>query len=255
MSNLQTRRVGELEVASFSALTADSLRHGIFSRQGGVSPPPYDSLNVSFGVGDDPALVLENRARLKAALDITTLVSARQVHGGRVLLVGSDPSEDFEADGYDALITKGTAGLMIQQADCQAVILHDPRTPALGLAHVGWRGNVAGIIGATVRALADNFGSAPTALRAGISPALGSCCGEFVDFRRQLPVWMHPYQERPNYFDFPAITVHQLLEAGLDRDKISNAGICTRCHPAYFSYRRSGVTGRFATVAALSGRP
>ena len=108
--------------------------------------------------------------------------------------------------------------------------------------------------GATVRAMAATFGSRPAGLRAAVSPALGPCCGEFVNYRRELPNWMHEFQVRPNYFDFPAITVHQLLEAGLCRENIGQAGICTRCNPAYFSYRRSGVTGRFATVAALRDR-
>jgi hypothetical protein len=243
-----------LEWHSFRELAADDLVHGVFSRTGGVSPPPFDSLNVSFGVGDGPARVRLNRARLKQALGVATLVSARQIHGDRVLVVEAGATEDYEADGYDALITKAGAGLMIQQADCQAVIIFDPDTPAVGVAHAGWRGSVAGIVENTVLAMTAAFGSVPSHLRAAISPSLGPCCGEFVGFQRQLPAWMHEFQVRPNYFDFPAITSHQLQQAGLYRDNISNSGICTRCNPAYFSYRRSGVTGRFATVAALAGR-
>jgi YfiH family protein len=243
-----------LEMSRFPSLNAGALVHGVFGRRGGVSRPPYDSLNVSFGVGDDPDLVRANRALLKQALTITTLVSARQVHGDRVLVVDAGPAEDIEADGYDALITKGRAGLMIQQADCQAVIIHDPATPALGLAHAGWRGSVADIVGITVRAMTAAFGSTPAQLLAAISPALGPCCAEFVNYRQELPSWMHEFQVRPNYFDFPAITVQQLLAAGLRRENISKAGVCTRCNSAYYSYRRSRITGRFATVAALRGR-
>ena len=255
MTKLLTSRSGALDYGHFTALASDHLRHGIFNRRGGVSPPPFDSLNVSHGVGDDPLLVRRNRALIKEALGIGTLVSARQIHGDRVLVVASDQEEDFEADGYDALITKGGAGLMIQQADCQAVIIFDPETPALGLVHAGWRGSVAGIVGSTVRRMAAVFGSEALRLRAAISPSLGPCCGEFLDFRRELPHWMHRFQVRPNYFDFPAITGHQLQEAGLRRENISYSGVCTRCNSAYFSYRRSGVTGRFSTVAALGGRP
>lgn len=244
-------RAGELVFARFSGLTCRHLVHGVFNRQGGVSPPPYDSLNISFGVGDNPDWVLQNRALLKEALGLKNLVSARQTHGDRVLVVEPGITEDFEADGYDGLITRGGAGLMIQQADCQAVLIHDPVTPALGLAHVGWRGSVAGIVGATVRAMTAAFGSAPDGLRAAVSPSLGPCCGEFVDFHRELPAWMHRFQVRPNFFDFPAVTVHQLQESGLRLHNIHQAGICTRCQPTYFSYRRDRVTGRFATVAGL----
>lgn len=237
----------------FPALASEALAHGVFGRQGGVSTAPYYSLNLSFGVGDDPAAVLANRALLKNALGITTLVSARQVHGERILSITTEPDDDFEAEGYDALITNCRTGLMIQQADCQAVIIHDPVGPALGLAHVGWRGSVAGILGATVRAMTEAFGSDPVRMRAAVSPALGPCCAEFVNYRRELPTWMHEYQVRPDHFDFPAITTRQLEEAGLRPERISRAGLCTRCNPDYFSYRRDRVTGRFATVAALTG--
>lgn len=254
MTSLRFSRAGEGPAyGHFPALASDSLVHGVFGRQGGASIAPYHSLNLSFGVGDDPAAVLANRALLKQALGLTTLVSARQVHGERILRITAEPEADFEAEGYDALITNCRTGLMIQQADCQAVILHDPDGPALGLAHVGWRGSVAGILGATVRAMREAFGSDPVRLRAGISPALGHCCAEFINYRRELPAWMHEFQVRPDHFDFPAISSRQLAEAGLRPERISQAGLCTRCSPDYFSYRRDRVTGRFATVAALVG--
>ena len=240
------------EYGQFPALAAEPrLVHGLFSRQGGESSAPYHSLNVSFGVGDDPATVLANRALLKKALGLSTLVSARQVHGDRVLTINSPPPADFEAEGYDALITNLPLGLMIQQADCQAVIIYDPEGPALGLAHVGWRGNVAGIIGLTVRAMTASFASDPAKLRAAISPSLSPCCAEFRDYHRELPGWMHEFQVRPAYFDFPAISIRQLTDAGLDPQRINRAGLCTRCNPAYYSFRRDKVTGRFATVAGL----
>jgi YfiH family protein len=237
----------------FPALASEALVHGVFGRQGGNSRAPYHSLNLSFGVGDDPAVVLANRALLKKSLGLSTLVSARQVHGDRILSITTEPEGDFEADGYDALITDCRIGLMIQQADCQAVILHDPVGPALGMAHVGWRGSVVGILGATVRAMTEAFGSDPARLRAAVSPALGPCCAEFVNYRRELPPWMHAYQVRPDHFDFPAISTRQLEEAGLRPERISRAGLCTCCSPEYFSYRRDRVTGRFGTVAALTG--
>jgi len=237
----------------FPGLAQGGLVHGVFGRRGGSSIAPYHTLNVSFGVGDDPALVQSNRILLKKALGLTTLVSARQVHGDRVLAITAEPASDFEADGYDALITNCRIGLMIQQADCQAVIIHDPDTPALGMIHAGWRGSVAGIIGTTVRAMTTTFGTDPARLRAAISPALGECCAEFVNFHQELPLWMHAFQVHLNHFDFPAISVRQLTKAGLRPERISRSGLCTRCNPDYFSYRRDRVTGRGATVAALVG--
>ena len=94
---------------------------GFFGRHGGTSPAPFDSLNVSYGVGDDPALVERNRARLKACLGLDRLVSARQVHADRILSLSEPQVSDCEHPGFDALITNQPGvGLLIQQADCQA---------------------------------------------------------------------------------------------------------------------------------------
>lgn len=232
-------------------LSRPGAAHGFFNRHGGVSASPFASLNTSFGVGDRPAAVRENRLALKQALGFTTLISARQVHGNRVLVFNGQPAGDFEAEGYDGLVTDQPVGLMIQQADCQAVLFFDQIRRVVGAAHVGWRGNVAGIIGATVRAMSDNFGTDPANLQAAISPSLGPCCGEFVNYHRELPAWMHSYQVRPDYFDFWAISRSQLEEAGLLPGQISASEICTRCNPDYFSYRRSGITGRSASAIGL----
>lgn len=243
---------GAAEFLRSGALDRSGLAHGFFSRHGGVSSGAFSSLNVSFGVGDVAEAVRVNRLQLKQALGIKTMVSARQVHGNKVLALIRQPVADFEAAGYDALVTNHRVGLLIQQADCQAVIFHDPVRRVVGAAHAGWRGSVAGIIAATVQAMTDNFASKPADLRAAISPSLGPCCAEFVNYRRELPVWMHDFQVRPNYFDFWAITRVQLREAGLQPVNVHVIGACTRCSPDYFSFRRSPVTGRSATVIALS---
>lgn len=232
-------------------LSGPGLVHGFFNRHGGVSQGDFSSLNVSYGVGDEDPAVLENRGRLKKSLGIQTLVSARQVHGSRVLVVDSEPRADIEADGYDALVTDQQVALMIQQADCQAVIFHDPVHRVIGAAHAGWRGSVENIIGRTVGAMADKFGSSPADLQAAVSPSLGPCCAEFVNYRQELPDWMHGFQAAPNHFDFWEISRRQLNDAGLSAGNVFTAGICTRCNADYFSFRRSRVTGRSATIIGL----
>jgi len=244
-----TGLTGSLRIDSFNG---EGLVHGFFNRHGGVSDFPYATLNISFGVGDRVEAVRENRMRLKNALGLTSLISARQVHGDKVLVIDKDADRDFEADGYDALVTKNRqTGLLIQQADCQAVIFYDPAHRVIAAAHSGWRGNVAGIIGKTVRAMADNFGTDPTTVMAAISPSLGPCCAEFINYQGELPEWMHRFQIRPSYFDFWAISRSQLEEAGLVPANIAVAGICTRCNEDYFSFRRNAVTGRCGTVIGL----
>ncbi|MFZ5775136.1 MAG: peptidoglycan editing factor PgeF [Thermodesulfobacteriota bacterium] len=223
-----------------------------FSRHGGVSLAPYHSLNVGLHVGDDASAVSANRWRIKEHLGVKRLVSARQVHGDRVLLIEDMPASDLEHEGYDALVTALPGlGLMIQQADCQAVVLHDPRQHAIGNLHAGWRGSVANIIGTTVTAMSEAFGSRPADLLAAISPSLGPCCAEFVNFREELPPHFHRYQIRANHFDFWSISRDQLTAAGLLPENIQIASVCTKCSPDYFSHRREKITGRFATVVAL----
>ncbi|MDA8165029.1 MAG: peptidoglycan editing factor PgeF [Desulfobacteraceae bacterium] len=236
---------------SFS-LFSETIVHAIFPRHGGVSPEPWASLNVGLGVGDSQENVLENRGRIKTALGVERLVSCRQVHGTTVRRVERAPEEDVELESCDALITGVPGvGLMIQQADCQAVLLHDPVAEAVGIAHSGWRGSVGNIIGATIAAMTAAYRTRPADLRAGIGPSLGPCCAEFVNFRTELPPALHSYQVRPNYFDFWAISRDQLLAAGVKKENIETAGRCTVCSPEFFSYRREGRTGRFAAVIGL----
>ena len=227
------------------------LPHGSFTRSGGVSPLPYDSLNVGKGVGDDPELVAENRRRIGRHLGCKALLSARQVHGSGVYLLRQPINQDLEVEGYDALVSPWPGvGLMIQQADCQAVLLHDPRRGVTANIHVGWRGSVANIIGRVVTLLVEKLGCRPVDLLAAVSPSLGPCCAEFVNYRLELPLELHPYRIGEHYFDFWAISRAQLEAAGVEPRHIETAGICTRCHPAYFSYRRDGLCGRNASVIA-----
>ncbi|MDX1775540.1 MAG: peptidoglycan editing factor PgeF [Desulfobulbales bacterium] len=234
------------------AFPPDAVFHAVFNRTGGVSVSPWDSNNVSHGLGDDPENVRRNRARIKQALGIDHMASARQVHGSEVCHLVEKPAADFEADGYDALITNiAGVGLMIQQADCQAVMLFDPENMAVAIVHAGWRGTVAEIIARTVAAMGRAFATQPSALLAAISPSLGPCCAEFINYRSELPAALHSYQVRPNYFDFWAISRDQLRAAGVQPENIHIAGICTCCSDDYFSYRRDRHTGRFASVLGI----
>ncbi|HIP40862.1 MAG TPA: peptidoglycan editing factor PgeF [Desulfocapsa sulfexigens] len=226
-------------------------------RHGGVSHAPYDSLNLSYGVGDDENLVAANRNRLKKQLLITHLLSARQVHGDRIYIASHTLRKDTEIDNYDALVTDMPGiGLLIQQADCQAVTLFDPINHAIAAIHCGWKGSVLNILSKTVNKMTECYDSSPSALQAVISPSLGPCCAEFINHATELPPSFLAFQIKENYFDFWQISKMQLIEAGLDERKIQITGICTSCSPDHFSYRRAcrngdGKTGRCATVICL----
>lgn len=232
--------------------------HGLFNRlDGGVSPAPYSLLNLSYGVGDDPENVAANRLQVKQLLGAVVLASARQVHGDRVWRVDDLP-EDTEMEGYDALVTNRPGiGLLVQQADCQAVLLHDPGKMAIAAVHCGWRGSVLNIIGTTIERMRREYLSDPADMRAVISPSLGPCCAEFIDYRQELPEAMHSFRSGVNHFDFWKISTAQLTEAGVPEENIDIIGICTCCHDAYFSHRRSmkkgaAATGRQGSVILLS---
>jgi YfiH family protein len=228
----------------------------MFGRSGGISEGLFASLNLSYHVGDLEEHVRINRTRALQAIGLTHLISAHQVHGDRILI--AEPAHrNTELQGYDAIISDlPDTGLLIQQADCQAILLWAPDNRIIAAIHCGWRGSVAEIIGKTIASLEKHFGVSPKSLRAVISPSLGPCCSEFIHYRKELPAWMHTYQVSPRYFDFWAISRRQLIDAGLQDPHIETIGLCTRCNEHFFSYRRAahtsgGVTGRNGSVIGL----
>jgi YfiH family protein len=233
-----------------------SLPHGMFTRAGGTSTAPFDTLNLSTTVGDQAAPVAANRAQACAALGLRQLVSVKQVHGDRILMV-EEAHLGQELAGYDALIsTMPDTGLLIQQADCQAILLAEAQAGVIAAIHCGWRGSVCNIIAKTIACLQSHYGVRPDQLVAAISPSLGPCCAEFINYRQELPVWMHDFQVKPLYFDFWEISRQQLRKAGLHAERISVAGRCTCCDQQFFSYRRAvqhtgGITGRNGSIIGL----
>lgn len=231
--------------------------HGMFCCGGGISTKPFAPFNLSYSVGDQADRVTANRSRAQVALGLTCLVSVKQTHSDRVLGI-EQPHYAVEPEGYDAMIsTLPGTGLLIQQADCQAILLSAPQQGVIAAIHCGWRGSVLDIIGTTIRRLQDQYAVNPDNLLAVISPSLGPCCAEFIHYRKELPPWMHAFQVQPLFFDFWAISRHQLLSAGLRQEHIETASICTCCNQHFFSYRRatkagSGVTGRNGSIIGLT---
>jgi polyphenol oxidase len=248
----------ELHTPSLSYYTSSLLPipHGMFRRDGGISSAPFASLNFSDDIGDQQERVQANRTQALKALQLRGLISVRQVHGDQVL-VAQPAHLSNEAEGYDAIIsTLPGIGLLIQQADCQAVLLHAPRRGVVAAIHCGWRGSVTDIIGKTIHRLQTTCGVNPADLRVAISPSLGPCCAQFIHYQQELPSWMHAFQVQPRYFDFWAISQHQLIAAGVPANQIDIAAVCTRCDYNFFSYRRAryhnnGITGRNGSIIGL----
>src|SRR3984885_4323607 len=150
-----------------------TIRHGFFTREGGVSEGVYASLNCGFGSGDDPANVARNRAIAAAALGLAEdrLVTCYQVHSATVLTVDTPwrREDSPRADGM-ATARPGIA-LGVLAADCAPVLFADPEAGVIGAAHGGWRGALTGVMEATVAAMTA-LGAAPASIRAGIGPCI-----------------------------------------------------------------------------------
>jgi YfiH family protein len=239
-----------------SPLLADlpEVVHGFFTRQGGVSTGAFQSLNVSREVGDGEEPVGENLGRMRQALGLTGVATAAQVHGGRAAVITSpDQAREEDIPEVDILVTTVPGlGLLIKQADCQAVMLYDPVNRVVANVHCGWRGQVHNVLGETVQLLQSRFGTRPGDLYAAVGPSLGPCCAEFTNFRREFPLELWTYQVRPTYFDLWRLSRDQLAEAGLLPSRLEVAELCTRCGAGdFYSYRRDRVTGRQGAVIAL----
>jgi YfiH family protein len=252
--------------------------HGVFTRHTGFSEPPFHSLNVGSGTGDDDHLVIRNRQAIVECMGGLVPVFLKQVHGNTVINLNnvpgfnnvfgpghmtgngntSGPCEPFTLNTRaplegDAMVTS-IPGIMpvIQVADCQPVFLFDPKRTVVANIHSGWRGSIKNIIGHTVSCMTEAFNSAPSDIVAGIGPSLGPCCAEFKNYKTEIPEEYWGYETSRRYFDFWAISRDQLLASGVLKKHIHTGGICTRCNSEeFYSYRKEGITGRFAAVIGI----
>lgn len=222
-----------------------SLRHGVFLRHGGVSQPPFDSLNVGGGTGDDLVSIERNRSLVAKILGVESLVSGKQAHETNLLNI---PTNDpLLETSCDALFTEQPSlALLIKHADCQAALFYNPMQKKIGAVHCGWRGNVQNIYAKAVAFMGGN----PADLLVCISPSLGPKAAEFKNYKTELPASFLPFKVgATNHFDLWATSRSQLEEAGVLPHHIQIAEICTFAHPEdFFSYRRDKVCGRNGTV-------
>jgi YfiH family protein len=243
-------------------LTSALLRafpHGFSTRQGGVSPAPWDSLNLGGAVGDEPARVAENWRRLEQA---TGLGFARvlQVHGARVVSAAAPSAPCEEAD----VVVSRTAGVAacVAVADCVPVLIADPASGAVAAVHAGWRGTVARAAAAAVDRLVEESGARPAGLLAAIGPSIGPCCYEVspdlaVRFEDAFGPGVVDRARGAPRLDLWESNARALAAAGLRPERIDRLGRCTACDAgAFFSHRRDGgATGRQVAWIAPAGGP
>jgi YfiH family protein len=237
--------------------------HGFSLRGGGVSPPPFESLNLARNVGDDPQHVAENLRRFARAVGFepARLYEVSQVHGAEVLLADAAVGpEQLRARQADALIG-GAAGsaLGVRVADCVAVLLADPGSGQVGAVHAGWRGTAAHIAPRAVEALCAQAGAPPGRLLAALFPHIAAEAFDVGDEVAQQVAGSAPGEPgvvvrghaKPRVDLARALTA-QLRAAGLAAASIERVPGCTFTdRERFFSYRRDGAaSGRHLAVIA-----
>ncbi len=225
------------------------LTHGFLGRIGGVSTGSYESLNLAYWVGDDSAHVDENWRRLREAIGDAPIARCHQVHGHSVRIV--TPANLAEKPQCDGMVTAEPGILLaVASADCVPILI-TARGEIVGAIHAGWRGVIAGIAEAGVRAM-ERLGARSNEIRAALGPSIGQCCFEVDDdlahrFAREVPGAEHharPGRPGKSHLDLRAIVTDQLLRAGLDRESIRNVGPCTKCaNDRFFSRRANASSG------------
>lgn len=220
------------------------------TRDGGVSRPPYASLNLGTHVGDDPGAVAENRRRVATAVGASDLVVAEQVHGTAVVEVtGPWSGEPPQADALVTRVPRLALGVLV--ADCTPVLLAAPDEGVVGVAHAGRKGMAGGVVPALLAAMRE-LGARTVVGRVG--PSICPRCYEVPQALReqvgaQVPVARSVTRTGTPSLDVAGGVLEQLAPHCADVAQLPG---CTAERDDLFSYRRDGVTGRSAGLVWLA---
>ena len=258
-----------LSFSSYEALPY--IRHMFTTREGGVSKDIYESLNLSFTRGDDETAVLENYRRVAQALgtSIDHIVTSDQTHTTNVRPVGKEDlgkgiTRPRDYKDVDGMITDQPGVLLATfYADCVPLYFVDPVHKAIGLSHSGWRGTVGRMGQATVEAMEKSFGSQPKDLLCAIGPSICQDCYEVSRDVAGAFIFAFPTHEK-EILQAGALGKYQLdlwkaneivlTEAGVLKEHIDLAGLCTCCNSSIlFSHRASkGKRGNLGAFLMLT---
>lgn len=254
-----------LKIYQFEQLNKLGITHGFFTRLGGVSPKPFDSLNMATTVGDTRENVLENLTRMFGVfdLDLRTRYDGWQQHTTNILCVEKPRDMDHEAPiPLDGLLTdKPEVTLVMRFGDCVPVILFDPIKKVVGIYHAGWKGTVDRIGKKMIEKMIEQYGCRPETIFAGIGPSIGPdhfVVKEDVSSRFEIafPDYQNDILTHENgdiHIDLWKTNELILREAGVKN--IETGKICTVCNKTeWFSHRGDhGKSGRFGVLITLRG--
>lgn len=260
MNDMILRRNNETPFLSFPPMEDTGLvHHGFSLREGGVSVGPHASMNLSYTMGDEDEKVLENYTRMGRALGVepAKMTSVWQAHTDNIKVVGGSdlgkgiirPKDPAEIDGMVTNV-KGVT-LVTLHADCLPIYFLDPLNQAIGLTHSGWRGTQKAIGIKTLKTMEKEFGSRREDLMIGIGPGIGRTAFEvgpevvqaFVELlgdKRAEEVIM-PLQIGTSLLDLVLVNEMLFLDAGIRRERLYTADLCTFSRPdLFYSHRRDG---------------
>jgi purine-nucleoside/S-methyl-5'-thioadenosine phosphorylase / adenosine deaminase len=239
------------------------LKHGVFTRRGGVSQPPFATLNLGGNVGDDPKAVRHNHELMYSALGVRgdRACTVWQVHSADTLIVSGPVAGRRWIAQADGMVTdRSDTPLAMRFADCTPILLYDPVRGVIGMAHAGWRGTVQGVAAGTAQLMVQAYGCKPSDIQAAIGPSIGPeryQVGEEVvaaiiqHFGAADGLIRRDPADGTAYLDLWAANRLDLQRVGVEQIEI--AGICTAQHTdQFFSHRaEKGHTGRFGAVMSL----
>jgi YfiH family protein len=253
-----------LSCYQFDTYNAFPLHHGVFTRRGGVSPEPWDSLNLGGLSGDNRDNVIENRKRIFTCFDlpVTSIFDVWQVHGNRIVCAENPRPLDKDHEKADAIFTdKAGVTLFMRFADCVPLFFYDPRQQVIGIAHAGRIGTLNRLAADCVATMQEKFGSQPEDILAGIGPSIGPDHYEIKeDVIQQAEMCFDELdgilirsQNGRTYLNLWEANRRILENSGVKN--IEQSDICTACHTEdWFSHRaENGATGRFGALLALQG--
>ncbi|MBI5875975.1 MAG: peptidoglycan editing factor PgeF, partial [Deltaproteobacteria bacterium] len=252
--------------------SVDFISHGFLSRIGGMSKPPFSSLNFDMRDGDDIANIEHNKAAVGKlfGFDVKRLVTINQVHGNDALVIDKDVKDisGISKTSADAVITNqcGVA-IGILTADCVPIMLADPVKKVVGAVHAGWKGTVKTVVQKAIATMVKQFGSDKKTILAAIGPSIGQCCykvdevvaKEFGGKEFIIPLYP-PFSKGESKgdlakggrggsgwrLDLKKANLSQMVNSGILEKNISVEDFCTSCrNDLFFSYRADNKkTGR-----------
>lgn len=240
------------ELAATGMITA-----GITSRHGGVSCAPYSSLNLAEHVGDDADAVATNRKIFFQQSRLTDLHYCQQIHSNRVINADCTAIETLrQHPEADALVSaRHGVPLGIFTADCVPIFILDAVTPAIGIAHAGWRGTLARIAVNTLARMQNHFGTLATNCQVHLGPSIQKCCYTVsTELINQFTEHFGSNTHRGTKLSLQTANVNQLMEIGLPAASISVSPFCTACRTDIFYSHRAelGRTGRMLSFIQLN---